>query len=143
VIRPGHHGRRSIRARQAAEVFQSSTTSWSSKIITDGTVDSSQRTSGSAQLSWYSRAYPAKSAAPSGSRSAYTWSPSSISRSGRSRPEPASRTAYPSSASGGSRYRPCGCTSRHEPKTIRTGSAPPEASRPPATRVRITGAGRS
>jgi len=34
-------------ARQAAEVFQSSIISWSSKIIEDGTVDSSQRTWGS------------------------------------------------------------------------------------------------
>ena len=33
--------------RQAFEVFQSSRTSWSSKIIEVGTVDSSQRTSGS------------------------------------------------------------------------------------------------
>lgn len=33
----------------AALVFQSSTTSWSSKIMQLGTVDSSQRTSGSRQ----------------------------------------------------------------------------------------------
>ncbi|CAM5718326.1 hypothetical protein STENM223S_10295 [Streptomyces tendae] len=34
---------------QEAEVFQSSMTSWSSKIMQVGTVDSSQRTCGSSQ----------------------------------------------------------------------------------------------
>ena len=40
---------RCISPRQAAEVFQSSIISWSSKIIDDGTVDSSHRTCGSLQ----------------------------------------------------------------------------------------------
>ena len=34
-------------------MFQSSCTSWSSKIITLGTTDSSQRTAGSLHASWY------------------------------------------------------------------------------------------
>lgn len=38
-----------MEASQAALVFQSSTTSWSSKIMQLGTVESSQRTSGSRQ----------------------------------------------------------------------------------------------
>ena len=38
-----------VLGRQAAEVFQSSIISWSSKIIEDGIVDSSQRTWGSLQ----------------------------------------------------------------------------------------------
>ena len=38
-------------ATQAAEVFQSSRTSWSSKIIDTGTVESTHRTTGSAQAS--------------------------------------------------------------------------------------------
>ena len=37
--------------RHDFEVFQSSVTSWSSKIIDDGIVESSQRTCGSVQLS--------------------------------------------------------------------------------------------
>ena len=41
----------------AWEMFQSSCTSWSSKIIAVGTVDSSQRMAGSDQLSRYSRVY--------------------------------------------------------------------------------------
>ena len=51
-----------ISRRQSREVFQSSRTSWSSKIIDVGTVDSSQRTSGSLQDSWYSQVYSSKSA---------------------------------------------------------------------------------
>jgi hypothetical protein len=47
---------------QAAEVFQSSLMSWSSKIIAVGTVDSSQRSTGSPQASQYSRVYSSKSA---------------------------------------------------------------------------------
>ena len=38
-------------------MFQSSCTSWSSKIIAVDTVDRSQRITGSDQLSWYSRVY--------------------------------------------------------------------------------------
>jgi hypothetical protein len=37
---------------QSMEVFQSSWTSWSSKIIAEDTVDSSQRMYGSPQDSW-------------------------------------------------------------------------------------------
>ncbi len=47
MIRSRHQGVVRICSRHVAEVFQSSRTSWSSKIIADGTVDSSQRTSGS------------------------------------------------------------------------------------------------
>ena len=47
---------------QAAEVFQSSLMSWSSKIMAVGTVDSSQRMTGSPQVSQYSRVYSSKSA---------------------------------------------------------------------------------
>ena len=46
-MRSCHHEVRGMSRRQAAEVFQSSAMSWSSKIIEDGTVESSQRTSGS------------------------------------------------------------------------------------------------
>ena len=48
--------------RHEAEMFQSSCTSWSSKIIDDGTVDSNQRTFGSVHDSWYSQVYSSKSA---------------------------------------------------------------------------------
>ena len=48
-----------------AEVFQSSLMSWSSKIIAVGTVDSSQRRTGSPQASQYSRVYSSKSATSS------------------------------------------------------------------------------
>ena len=43
-------------------MFQSSCTSWSSKIIADGSTDSSQRTSGSLQVSRYRALYSSKSA---------------------------------------------------------------------------------
>ena len=52
MIRSSHHDVCCISRRHSAEVFQSSRTSWSSKIIEDGMVDSSQRTSGSLQPSW-------------------------------------------------------------------------------------------
>ncbi len=48
-----------------AEMFQSSMMSWSSNIMAVGTVDSSQRISGSVQDSWYSRVYSSKSATSS------------------------------------------------------------------------------
>jgi hypothetical protein len=48
-MRRRHQGRAVTCRRQVAEVFQSSTISWSSKIIAVGTVDSSQRSSGSVQ----------------------------------------------------------------------------------------------
>ena len=65
MIRPAHQARREAVARQAAEVFQSSIISWSSKIIEDGMVDSSHRTWGSLQDSSYSRVYSSKSATSS------------------------------------------------------------------------------
>ena len=46
-MRASHHGLRRISSTQSHEMFQSSWTSWSSKIITVGTVESSQRMSGS------------------------------------------------------------------------------------------------
>jgi hypothetical protein len=49
--RCGHHGCRRICRCQVCEVFQSSRTSWSSKIIEVGTVDSSQRRIGSPHAS--------------------------------------------------------------------------------------------
>nr|WP_246074567.1 hypothetical protein [Marihabitans asiaticum] len=49
TIRSCHHEVASICRRQASEVFQSSRTSWSSKIITLGSVESSQRVAGSRQ----------------------------------------------------------------------------------------------
>ena len=47
MMRSSHHDVCCMSWRQACEVFQSSRTSWSSKIIDDGTLDSSHRTSGS------------------------------------------------------------------------------------------------
>ncbi len=83
-----------------SEVFQSSWTSWSSKIIALGIVECSQRIAGCIQASRYSQVYSSKSAAsPTGSASgarrertnssvcgetssAYTWSPISSSSRG-------------------------------------------------------------
>ena len=67
--RPTSRGR-GCRATQSRDVFQSSWTSWSSKIIAVGTVDSSQRTAGSVHESWYRRQYSSKSAtsSPGGTR---------------------------------------------------------------------------
>ncbi len=62
TTRSSHHGLARICAIHAAEMFQSSWTSWSSKIIALETVDSSQRSAGSDQLSWYSAVYSSKSA---------------------------------------------------------------------------------
>ena len=62
MIRSSHHGWVRMCSTQAAEVFQSSLMSWSSKIIAVGTVDSSQRSTGSPQASQYSRVYSSKSA---------------------------------------------------------------------------------
>jgi hypothetical protein len=109
VIRSAHHEVACRSVRQDREVFQSSCTSWSSKIIAVGTVDSSQRTSGSVHDSAYSQVYSSKSATcprgggfiplvprraasrvairawvPGVVSSAYTWSPSISSRSGHS-----------------------------------------------------------
>ena len=52
VMRSSHHELARISRTQASEMFQSSCTSWSSKIIVLGTVASSQRMSGSLQASW-------------------------------------------------------------------------------------------
>jgi len=50
--RVGHQLVCSCSSRQVCEVFQSSRTSWSSKIIEVGTVDISQRVSGVVHASW-------------------------------------------------------------------------------------------
>jgi hypothetical protein len=50
-MRSSHHGCARISCTQASEVFQSSWTSWSSKIIALATVESSQRSEGSRQAS--------------------------------------------------------------------------------------------
>ena len=47
VIRSCHHVFARISAIHESEMFQSSWTSWSSKIIVEGTAESSQRMSGS------------------------------------------------------------------------------------------------
>ena len=60
-MRSSHHPVARICATQSREVFQSSMTSWSSKIIAVGTVDSSQRTAGSHHASRYRRQYSSKS----------------------------------------------------------------------------------
>ena len=51
VIRSFHHPCERASATQSHEMFQSSITSWSSKIIALGTVESSQRMSGSLHAS--------------------------------------------------------------------------------------------
>ena len=50
-------------------MFQSSTMSWSSKIMALGTVDMIQRSDGSDHDSWYSQVYSSKLATISGGRS--------------------------------------------------------------------------
>ena len=62
MMRSSHHGSARISRTQASEMFQSSWTSWSSKIIVLGTVASSQRMSGSLHDSRYRRVYSSKSA---------------------------------------------------------------------------------
>ncbi len=56
-MRPCHHDVASIFFFQSSEAFQSSRTSWSSKIMALGTVDSSQRLASSDQASRYRWAY--------------------------------------------------------------------------------------
>jgi hypothetical protein len=51
TIRSCHHVVARISRRQDHEVFQSSRMSWSSKIIADGTVDSTQRITSSLHAS--------------------------------------------------------------------------------------------
>ena len=60
-MRSSHQPWARISATQSRDVFQSSMTSWSSKIIAVGTVESSQRTDGSHHESRYSRQYSSKS----------------------------------------------------------------------------------
>ena len=51
TTRLSHQSVARISASHSADVFQSSITSWSSKIIADGTVESSHRIGGSIQAS--------------------------------------------------------------------------------------------
>ncbi len=51
VMRPSHHHWLRASSTHSQEMFQSSITSWSSNTITLGTVDSSQRMSGSVHAS--------------------------------------------------------------------------------------------
>ena len=60
-MRSCHHVVARISRRHDHDVFQSSRMSWSSKIIAEGTVDSTQRITGSLQASRYSSAYSTKS----------------------------------------------------------------------------------
>ena len=62
MIRSRHQVVAPISRRHDRDVFQSSTTSWSSNIIELGMTDRSQRASGSPQASAYSRVYSSKSA---------------------------------------------------------------------------------
>ena len=62
TMRRCHQSWRRISATHSTDVFQSSSTSWSSKIIARGTVESSQRIAGSLHASRYSRMYSSKSA---------------------------------------------------------------------------------
>ena len=62
MIRSRHQGCLRIWRTQTSDVFQSSWTSWSSKIIVVGTVDSSHRMSGVRQASQYRWQYSSKSA---------------------------------------------------------------------------------
>ncbi len=62
VIRSSHQPCARMSVTHVFDVFQSSWTSWSSKIIDDGTVESSQRMYGSPHDSQYRRVYSSKSA---------------------------------------------------------------------------------
>ena len=61
-MRSSHHPSARWARTQSRDVFQSSMTSWSSKIIAVGIVESSQRTAGSHHESRYRRQYSWKSA---------------------------------------------------------------------------------
>ena len=69
MMRSSHHDVVRIWRTQVSEMFQSSLTSWSSKIIAVGTVESSHLVTGSLQASQYRRVYSSKSAtcSPGGS----------------------------------------------------------------------------
>lgn len=65
-MRSSHQSVERMSSIQAREMFQSSMTSWSSKIIIEGSEASSQRSSsGWPQASRYSRVYSSKSATSS------------------------------------------------------------------------------
>src|SRR6478735_4985121 len=152
VIRSFHQSCERASATQSHEMFQSSITSWSSKIIALGTVESSQRMSGSLHASRYRWAYSSKSAtsSPGGcdtsrrermnstvaglTSSAYTWSPIRSSPSGHGSEPALSRLAYAHSAS---TPNPCSCSvgesvygsrsgapTRQEPNTSRAWRSP-------------------
>ena len=61
-MRRSHQPVPRISCTHVCDVFQSSWTSWSSKIIAEGTVESSQRIVGYPHDSRYSRVYSSKSA---------------------------------------------------------------------------------
>jgi hypothetical protein len=62
TMRSSHQPRERMSRTQSCEVFQSSWTSWSSKTMADGTVESSQRMWGCDHDSRYRRVYSSKSA---------------------------------------------------------------------------------
>jgi hypothetical protein len=62
TMRSSHQDVRRIWRTQVSEVFQSSFTSWSSKIMADGTVESNHLVTGSLHASRYKRVYSSKSA---------------------------------------------------------------------------------
>ena len=65
-MRSCHQGSRRMSATHACEMFQSSWTSWSSKIMVLGTVESSHRMSGSLHDSRCRRVYSSKFATSPG-----------------------------------------------------------------------------
>jgi hypothetical protein len=81
-MRSSHQPVARMSLTHVCDVFQSSCTSWSSKIIADGTVESSQRMCGSDHAARYSRVYSSKFAivspgGTSGSRVARMYSATS------------------------------------------------------------------
>jgi hypothetical protein len=64
-MRSSHHGLPRYSSSHSSDVFQSSWTSWSSKIIALDTVDRSQRIVGSVHESQYRCVYSSKSATSS------------------------------------------------------------------------------
>src|ERR687893_58770 len=65
TMRSSHHDFWRICRTHVSEVFQSSWTSWSSKIMADGTVERSHLIAGSFHESQYSRVYSSKFATSS------------------------------------------------------------------------------
>src|SRR5919202_431209 len=109
TIRSSHQPWERMSRTQSVDVFQSSWTSWSSKIIAVGSVESSQRTAGSDHESRYRRQYSSKSA---------TWSPGGTAGSRRDAMNCAVAGGSSSfvSVHGGS----FGCATRQEPNAIRS-----------------------